>query len=157
MSAYSKPLKVSTPEGKRVVALINRTFDNVLIEIPFLEVVLKDEASFSRNGVIHINVPRKKYMETINLLTKYLEDLFLKGMADEDIYSSLGATPKPRRVEKPDPVRAVIDATREGGGPGVRARAGGSKPTASPRRRKSKPKVAEGDNSSPEGLSKERD
>ncbi len=97
---YPRPLKVSTPEGKRIYAKIFRLGENIRIEINYLEEVKKDDPPFSVNGVIRMRVPIEKYKDTIKLLTKYLEDLFLKGMSDEDTYTSLGAKPKSRRSKK---------------------------------------------------------
>lgn len=99
-SRYARALKVSTPEGKRIYAKVFRLKDDVIIEINYLEAVKKDDPPFAHNGVIKMHTSLEKYKETLNLLTKYLEDLFLKGMADEDIYTSLGAKPKSRRTKK---------------------------------------------------------
>ena len=97
---YARALKVSTPEGKRIYAKIFRLKNDVIIEVNYLEVVKKDNPPFAHNGIIKMHTSLVKYKETLGLLTKYLEDLFLKGMADEDTYSSLGAKPKSRRTKK---------------------------------------------------------
>jgi len=99
-SRYARALKVSSPDGERIYAKIFRLKDDVIIEVNYLEVVKKDNPPFAHNGIIKMHASLEKYKETLSLLTKYLEDLFLKGMADEDTYSSLGAKPKSRRTKK---------------------------------------------------------
>jgi len=69
------------------------------IEVDFLDVVKKDDPPFAEDGVIIFTVERKDYEETIIKLEKYLEDLFLKGMADEDLHRSLRIEPKSGRVK----------------------------------------------------------
>lgn len=149
---YAKPLKVSDPDGNRIVAQITRVGETVLIEVPYTEVVKKDDPPFARNGVVRFSVPRQGYTETLAVLTKYYEDLFLKGMADEDIYTSLGAKPTKRRVKKSNPPRATIDVEGKGRDSGLHSGARGDESPKSARRgRSSKSEVASGDDSGPEG------
>ena len=98
--SYIRPLKVSTPEGKRIEAEIIRMQDYVQVAIPFLDAVKKDDPPFAKDGVIHFPVERSKYEETIVKLEKYLESLFLKGMGDEDLHRSLGVKLKSGGVKK---------------------------------------------------------
>lgn len=144
---YARPLKVSTPEGERIVAKVFRYGDKVRIEINYLEVVKKDDPPFAKNGVIQINVPVKKYRDAIIALTKYLEDLFLKGMADEDTYTSLGAKPNPRRAKKLDSTRKASSSEREGGTSSVHLSPRRDESTESSRRGKSDSEMAESGNS----------
>ncbi len=102
MKYYSKPLKVSEPDGQRVYARVKRIGNNVDIEVSFLEIVKEDDPPFATNGVIHFTCLQKQYAEVITVLTQYLEDLFLKGMANEDIHTLLGTKPKSRRDSKLD-------------------------------------------------------
>lgn len=150
-SQYARPLKVSTPEGKRIFAKIFRNGDNVRIEVNYLDVVKKDDPPFAQNGTIRFNVPRTRYVQTIASLTKYLEDLFLKGMADEDIYSSLGAKPQPRRAKKVDTGRKVSFAKREGDSSSVHVSSRRSESSESSRRGKSDSEVAESSDSEDSG------
>jgi alpha-glucosidase (family GH31 glycosyl hydrolase) len=104
MNYYQRPLKVSTPDGERVIANIT-SGALVTITVPRLDVVAKDNPLFAKDGVIRLTVKREKYQETIRVLTQYLEDLFLKGMADEDTYTSLGAKPERKRTTRKDTSR----------------------------------------------------
>lgn len=148
---YARPLKVSSPDGKRIYAKVFRLESNVRIEINYLEVVKKDDPPFAHNGVITINVPREKYSKTIEILTRYIENLFLKGMADEDIYPSLGAKPKPRRTEKVDLGGKVSFAKRQGDSPSVHLSPRGSKSSESSRGGNADSEVAESSDSEDSG------
>lgn len=141
---YARPLKVSTPDGERIVARVLRHGDQAKIEVNYLEVVKKDDPPFAHNGVISFNVPVANYPKTIELLTRYLEDLFLKGMADEDIYTGLGAKPKPRRTAKRDSGGKTSSVEREGDSPGVHLSPRRDEQTKSSWGRKPSPEVAEG-------------
>lgn len=141
---YARPLKVSTPEGERIIAKVLRHGEKVMIEINYLDVVKNDDPPFSHNGVIQINVPVEKYKQTIEALTQYLEDLFLKGMADEDIYTSLGAKPNPRRAKKSDSGGKAKSAEGEGSSSSVHASPRRSESSESSRRGKSDSEMAEG-------------
>ena len=144
---YPRPLKVSTPEGKRIYAKIFRLGENIRIEINYLEEVKKDDPPFSVNGVIRMRVPIEKYKDTIKLLTKYLEDLFLKGMSDEDTYTSLGAKPKSRRSKKINTGGKTKDLERERDTSSIHSGTRGRESTESYRRGKTNSKVAESSNS----------
>jgi hypothetical protein len=113
MGRYSRPLKVSTPEGKRIIANILQMGESNRIEIAFIEGVQKDNPPFAQNGVIRFVYEKEKHQEVISALEKYLEDIFLKGMADEDTYTSLGAKPKPRGVKSPSSERKIRGTERE--------------------------------------------
>ena len=102
---YSRTLKVCSPDGERIYAIITPQWDTVHVEIRFLEVVKKDNPQFAQNGVIRFSCPKDGYTETIIKLTNYLESLFLKEMnegekVDESIYSSLGIKPQRRGNKK---------------------------------------------------------
>ena len=71
-----KTLEVCTPDGVAVTAEIMSTVNSVMVRVP-------------KFG-INYHVERAKYKPSIKLLEKYLEDLILKGMADEDIDTSIG-------------------------------------------------------------------
>ena len=113
-NSYTHPLKVSTPEGKRIIVTIYRSANKAIIEIPFIEGVKKDDPPFACNGQISFSCEREKYAETINILERYLEDIFLKGMANEDIYSSLGVKPKRRRAKGQGTKRKITIDKRKG-------------------------------------------
>ena len=149
--SYARPLKVSTPEGKRIYAKIFRLGENIRIEINYLEVVKKDDPPFSINGVIKMRVPIIKYKNTINLLTKYLEDLFLKGMSDEDTYTSLGAKPKSRRFKKVNSGGETKSFEGKGDTSSLHSSTRRSESTESSRRGKTDSKMAEGSDSENSG------
>ncbi len=92
MTKYKRPLKVSTPDGKRIIANVSPCDINVIVNIDYLKEVKKDKPVFAKDGKIRFVCAKAKYKQAIELLTKYLEDLFLKGMADENIYTSIGAS-----------------------------------------------------------------
>jgi len=150
-SRYARPLKVSTPDGKRIYAKIFRSGDNAKIEINYLEVVKKDDPPFAHNGMITLNVPVKKYSETLAILTQYLEDLFLKGMADESIYTSLGAKPKSRRIKKSDPGGEAKIFEGERNSPSVHFSSRRDESSESSRGGQSKSEVAESSDSEDSG------
>jgi hypothetical protein len=154
---YARLLKVSSPEGKKIYAKIFRIGDNAKIEINYLDIVKTDDPPFACNGVIRLNVPTIKYKETIDRLTKYLESLFLKGMADEDIYTGLGAKPKSRRTKKLDTGRKAKGAEGQGDSPGLHISARGSESTESPGSGKAGPEMAEGSDQDDSGEDKRRD
>ena len=71
-----KTLKVATPDGVAVTAEIRPSSTTVMVRIP----------KFS----IEYSVEKVKYKLSIKLLEKYLEDVILKGMADENFDTSIG-------------------------------------------------------------------
>lgn len=148
---YARALKVSTPEGKRIYAKIFRSKDDIQIEINYLEVVKKDDPPFSHNGVIRMHTTIEKYKDTIKLLTKYLEDLFLKGMADEDTYRGLGAKPKSRRTKKINLGREVKSFKGERDSSSLHAGSRREKPTEGSGQGKTDSEMAESSNSENSG------
>lgn len=102
MVKYSKPLNVSNTKGQRIVALVYPIFNDVVIKLPYIEEVEKDNPSFAYKGIITIKCIKSKYKNVVVTLTQYLEDLFLKGIANEDIYTSLGITNVKGRNDKQD-------------------------------------------------------
>lgn len=141
---YARVLKVSSPDGKRIYAKIFRLKGDVIIEVNYLEVVKKDNPPFAHNGVIKMHASLIKYKETLNLLTKYLEDLFLKGMADEDTYSSLGAKPKSRRTKKINSGGEAKSFERKRSPASLHVSSRGNESTESSGRGKTDSKMAEG-------------
>jgi hypothetical protein len=111
---YKRLLNVSTPEGKRIEAIISPSGTNVNIRVEYLDVVEQDNPEFAKNGVISFTVVKTKYKGALNILTKYLEDLFLKGMSNENLYSSIGITSNKRRNAKKNKPRKVESTKREG-------------------------------------------
>jgi hypothetical protein len=111
---YKRLLNVSTPKGKRIEAVITQSGTNVNIRVDYLSVVEKDNPEFAKNGVISFTVAKTNYKETLHILTKYLEDLFLKGMSNENLYSSIGASSNKRRNAKKNKPRKVESTKREG-------------------------------------------
>ncbi len=140
---YIRLLKVATPEGKRIPANIHRVGKRVSIRVDYLEVVEKDNPPFAEKGIIKVSCEQPKYVETINLLTQYLEDLFLKGMSDENIHTSLGAQSKPGGAKAKDTKRKAGRSKRERGTPGIQPGAGGDEPSEGTGRGYTNPEVAE--------------
>lgn len=151
MRNYSRLLRVATPNGERIRANIVQMGDNVRIEVRPLEVVKKDDPPFAQNGVIRFQIPSSKYKDTIATLTQYLEDLFLKGMADEDIYTSLGAKPKRKRTKRSRKTREIEIDQGEGDTPSVYDRTRGDEQTESAGGGDSDSEVAESGDSDSEG------
>lgn len=89
---HIKLLKVSDPKGFRIKVFVTKNNKTVTIKSDVIEVVKKDKPLFSNNGKICMNVELKNYKEAITKLTKYLEDLFLKELNDNDISHSSDAT-----------------------------------------------------------------
>jgi len=90
MNQYLKLLNVSTPKGKRIEAHITTFSGTIIIKVENLKEVEMDDPPFAKKGRIIIKCERVKYKEVIEKLTKYLEDLFLKELLNEDIYTSIG-------------------------------------------------------------------
>lgn len=150
MFQYAKPLKVSSPDGDRIYANILSSGKDVRIEVAYLEVVKKDDPPFAHNGVITFMTTREKYQQTIIALTKYIETLFLKGMANEDIYTSLGAEPPVRRTKKIDTERKTGGTSGKGNTSGLHLGTRGNKSSESAGTREPGTEVAESDNKSPD-------
>ena len=89
MNTYLKLLKVSTPKGHRIRSHITSFKDIVNIKVEYLKEVELDKPPFAKKGKIIIKCEKKKYQEVIKKLTKYLEDLFLKELLNEDIHPSI--------------------------------------------------------------------
>jgi len=154
---YVRPLNVSTPEGRRIEAEIIRMQDQIQVVVPFLEVVKKDNPPFAKDGVIHFPVERKNYEETIIKLEKYLEDLFLKGMADEDLHRSLRIEPKSGRVKAARLSRKARSTKRKGSPAGLHFGTRRGEPTESDRPGNSDVEVAPSSYSNFERQDQDRD
>ncbi len=89
MTGLTRLLKVSTSDGVRIKAHIRRVADKIIITVNHSELVEKDNPPFAKEGRIQLVVNKSNYQETIQMLTKYFEDLFLKGMNDESIDTGL--------------------------------------------------------------------
>ena len=147
---YKRPLKVSTAKGVRVYATVVRVKDTVRISVDYFAEVERDAPEFAKNGRICMVVHVDKYPKTIELITQYLEDLFLKGMADEDIRSSLGAQLDSRRTSKRSS-RGKAKESEGGSTTSVHARSRGSKSSESSRGRKPTSEMAESGDSKNSG------
>jgi len=144
---YSRTLKVSTPDGQRIIAVISRSGNKPIIEIPYLEVVKKDNPPFASNGVIRFSCEQKNYSNVIATLTQYLEDLFLKGMSNESVYTGLGVKPKSRRTKKSDLPGEIKGDSREGGSSSLHTSARRNKQTKDSRPRSADNEMAESSDS----------
>ena len=91
MARYKRPLKVSNLSGERIVASIATGVHKVTISIPYLECIEKDNPDFAVDGVIRFSVLKEKYQKAIFHLTKYLEDLFLKEISNENNSSGVSS------------------------------------------------------------------
>ena len=144
---YTRPLKVSHPDGTRVMAQVKRSGDQVRIVVEKLEEVKKDNPQFADDGIISITVPVSTYQNVLIKLTQYIEDLFLKGMADEDTYSSLGTKPKSRRAKKSDSKRETGSSEGEGSSSSVHTGPRRSESSEDSRRGQTDSEMAEGSDS----------
>lgn len=137
MSQRDKPLKVCFPSGERVIAKITPVpGGKIVVAVP----------EFS----IKFSVERLKYKEALKRLEKYLEDLILKGMADENFDTGSGAdfdpgrapeestggqVERPKRPRRPTGVHAGPRGNKStesvGSGPGIDEMAEGSDPPIS--------------------------
>ena len=99
-------LKVSDTTGKPIYAWVKSFKGNINIRVGFLQEVKDDNPQFATNGMIRFNCKQTKYKEAIDKLTKYLEDLFLKGIADEDNNTSIKIGNKSGRDKKQNIKRA---------------------------------------------------
>ncbi len=149
MARSVRPLKVSTPKGERIMLHSSRSGSElVVLEVPFLEVVKKDDPPFAVNGIIRFHVKRIKYKESVDALTLYIESLFLRELGkkeeiNESIYTSLGAKPNVRRTKKSDSKGNVRSGERERDLPGIHSGARREKQAESIRKRGSDTKMAE--------------
>lgn len=84
MTKYRRTLNVSTAKGKTIVANIMQNGDQINIQIPYLSEVEIDKPRFAKDGVINFNVQQSLFSSAIRILEKYLEDLFLKGLENEN-------------------------------------------------------------------------
>ena len=100
MNIYYKPLKVSDTDGKRIIAKIIQLGENVTIKLPFIQAVKKDKPEYAKNGNINITVKRENYTLMVVLLEKYLEDLFLKDLKNENRNSSVRNDNVTTRIKK---------------------------------------------------------
>jgi hypothetical protein len=99
---YKKVLQVATPEGEKIVAHVQKSGTWVIINVPYLEAVKKDKPEFAKKGIINFKVKLSDYSNAIISLTKYLEDLFLKEMSDENNRTSIRTKSKSGRNERKD-------------------------------------------------------
>lgn len=98
--SYKLPLKVCNTKGARVYASITKVGDRVNLRLPYIEAVRIDSPKFSKDGVVFFNYDRKDHRTIVDQLTKYLEDLFLKELSDEDNNTSDNGRSNTRRDKK---------------------------------------------------------
>ncbi len=115
MAIHKKLLKVTQENGQSVCANIIRAGNNVTIKVDKLELVKIANPDFSKDGVIAMTIDISKYQDAIIKITKYLEDLFLKGMADNDskITSNVSRSDT-RRNDGKNSKRKVKSSERQG-------------------------------------------
>ena len=152
---YKKLLKVRDKNKKQIFAKIYPGQENVQIVVDYLEQVEKDKPPFANKGIIKIQVKKTEYAQrdnegitVIDRLTKYLESLFLKELADEDSHTSHApGNQSGGSVKKPSAGKTPGDKGK-GQTSGVRNSAGGDKPAeASAGRDGKKVDMAEGTDS----------
>ncbi len=150
MNCYKKLLKVATPEGKRIVATISPYANNVIVKIDYLEVVKKDNPKFAKEGKIKFSCPKPKYREAMIILTQYLEDLFLKGMSNEDIHTSLRICTNKGRNAKKDRSKKVGSNTGTGDSTSIHISARGNEQTESSKRKEQDTNISVDESSDPQ-------
>ncbi|MCK5609604.1 hypothetical protein KAR91_47455 [Candidatus Pacearchaeota archaeon] len=147
-----KVLRVSTPEGESVKAIVEHYDGKFNLSIGFIEAVKIDNPSFSKNGSIKVNGTISSYPKIINGITKYLEDLFLKEMKDEDNDSSDGNKPISTGNKKSTPARDTGKNKREGDSSSLHSSSRGDESTEkSGKRKQRKDELAEKDDSEDQG------
>lgn len=154
-NSYRKPLGVSTPEGKRIIATVTPLGKGIVkIQLPYLEAVKKDGTKNGRLGVI---TNRRNYGDAITKITRYMESLFLKEMSNDN--SDTGKRAKNKSGRNPKYVVGV-DKAKPGGERTVESIHSGSRrnhSSESNRKRKSNDNMASEDNRESEESSEGRD
>jgi len=148
MNHYLKLLNVSTPKGKRIEANITSFSDAIIIKVEYLKEVERDEPPFAKKGKIVIKCERIKYKEVILKLTKYLEDLFLKELLNEDIYTSIGNGDVKRGNAKKNTSRKTGSIKRTGNSASVYSGTGRTEPSKKLKGKVANTDVDEGDHTS---------
>ncbi len=130
MEKRSVLLKVSDTSGKRIMMNVARSSNQVVITVPYLKEVAKDKPPFAKKGLIEIEVLQRNYTKTKNMLTKYLEDLFLKELNSADTDTGHGRGSNTGRTKK----KLTTGSNEKAGGKDsspVRDSGRGDKPTES--------------------------
>jgi hypothetical protein len=101
ISKYQLPLKVSEPNGKRVIATITQMDGKTnKFELPFIRALSNDKKMKKHSGKFVAFYQRARHKDFVEKTTKYLESLFLKELSDEDPDTSQHSGNKSRRAEK---------------------------------------------------------
>lgn len=86
VNKYSKPLKVSTPEGKQIIITVSQIGGGMVkITLPE-DAILSNDKRIAKliQKPIHVS----KYKDAILKLEKYFESLFLKEMSNDNLHTS---------------------------------------------------------------------
>ena len=124
---YNRPLDVSDTKGKRIVAKIRASFNKVFVHVDYIEEVKKDNPKFANDGVINFACLKDRYKEVMIKVTKYLKDLFLKGISNEDLHTSINISNNRSRSTRKDKPGKITGVEREGSTTGIRISARGGK------------------------------
>ena len=139
MNGRSVLLKVSNPSGKRIKMAVVKVKGKVVLIIPYIKEVDNDKPQFASKGVIEITIAQKDYTRTKNMLTKYLEDLFLKELSNADTDTSHGSGSNRGRTKTKSTAGSNETASRKGSN-SVCNSGGGNKPSEGSRIRAKVPK-----------------
>ena len=135
MQSYSLPLKVGDTKGNRIVAKITKLSPNYSqIDIPAPKAVIKDKPEFLIKDKIRIQYEVKDHTKVVNTLTKYLEDIFLKELENENNNTSDASKFDSRRNKKP-PKSEAKGSSKGTDSNTIRDSRRGDKPTESDRGR----------------------
>lgn len=137
-------LKVSDTSGKRIKMGVTREGSNVKLNVPFIEAVKKDKPAFAKKGIIDITVLVKDYTATKNMLTSYLENLFLKELSSADTDTSNGRRSNTGRA-KTKPTTGSNEGTGGESSSSLRDSGRGDEPTESDREGSSDSDMAKSD------------
>ena len=92
-------LKVSDTSGKRITMSVTRENGRVVMVLPFMKAVKKDKPLFAKKGIISVDVAQRDYTKTKNMITSYLESLFLKELENGTTDTSIRGKGNTRRTK----------------------------------------------------------
>lgn len=129
MISYTKPLKVCHSNGEIIIARIFPFGDKVKIKIKYIKEVEEDNPKFANDGRINFNCSKNNYNNVIKKLTSYLENLFLKGIGNENIHTGIGVPNVKRGNAKKNSTRTIGTTEGKGNSSSIHSSTGRKKST----------------------------
>lgn len=127
---HLKLLKIARADGQRIKAKVyGDVAGRVTIKVEYLSEVMEDNPDFAHKGQIVMRIVQADYHATILKIESYLENLFLKGIANESLPSSDGTDIDSGGNAPEDPIREIEPAEREGDSASVPSRSRRKKST----------------------------